>query len=209
MRLSRSWIPALGAVLWLATRPAGAAPRTYVVDAAASSVRVHVGKSGAFSFAGHSHEVVAPAVSGEIVADAADLGASRVTLTFEAGALKVLPEGEPAGDAPKVQEVMRGPKVLDAVRFPAITFKSQRVTGRESGGGAYDLELTGELMLHGVTRALTLPVHVEMAGETLTASGKTMLRHDQFGMLPVSAAGGSVKVKNEIPIEYRLVAKLR
>lgn len=209
MRLFPSWILAPGAMLVLAAAPAGAAPRTYVVDAAASSVRVHVGKSGAFSFAGHKHEVVAPAVSGEIVADPADLGASQVTLTFQAGALKVLPEGEPAGDAPKVEEIMRGPKVLDAVRFPAVTFKSQRVTGREAGGGAYDLELTGELTLRGVARAFTLPVHVEVAGETLTASGKATLRHDQFGMEPVSAAGGSVKVKNEIPIEYRLVGKLR
>src|SRR5947207_11305974 len=86
--------------------PAGAAPRTYVVDAGASAVRVHVGKSGAFSFAGHTHEVAAPAVSGEIAADAGDLSASRVSLTFEAGALKVLPEAEPAGDAPKVEEAM-------------------------------------------------------------------------------------------------------
>jgi polyisoprenoid-binding protein YceI len=207
MRLIPTWILAPGAIVALSAVPAGAAPRTYVVDAAASSVRVHVGKSGAFSFAGHKHEVVAPAVSGEIVADPADLGASRVTLTFEAGALKVLPEGEPAGDAPKVEEIMRGPKVLDSVRFPAITFKSQRVTGREKGGGAYDLELTGELTLHGMTRALTLPVHVEVAGETLTASGQATLLHDQFGMEPVGAAGGAVKVKNEIPIEYRLVAK--
>jgi polyisoprenoid-binding protein YceI len=208
MRFFPSRTLAVGALLLLAVLPAGAEPRTYVVDAGASSVRVHVGKSGAFSFAGHKHEVVAPAVSGEIVADPADLGASRVTLTFEAGALTVLPEGEPAGDAPKVEETMRGPKVLDAVRFPVITFKSQRVTGREAGG-AYDLELTGELTLHGMTRALTLPVHVEMAGETLTATGKATLRHDQFGMQPVSAAGGAVKVKNEIPIDFRLVAKLR
>ena len=209
MRFRPCPTPALVAVVLMAGAPLGAAPRTYAVDAAASSVRIHVGKSGALSFAGHKHEVVAPVVSGEIVADAADLAASRVTLTFQAGALKVLPEGEPAGDAPKVEEIMRGPKVLDAVRFPAITFKSQRVTGGDAGGGAYDLELAGELMLHGVTRALTLPVHVEVAGETLIASGRTTLRHDQFGMEPVSAAGGSVKVKNEIPIEYRLVAKLR
>src|SRR5215217_4925992 len=98
--------PAVAAILLLAGVPVDAAPRTYAVDAAASSVRVHVGKSGAFSFAGHKHEVVAPAVTGEIVADATDLAASRVTLTFQAGALKVLPEGEPAGDAPKVEEIM-------------------------------------------------------------------------------------------------------
>jgi len=207
-RCPRPWTLAF-AVLAVLAAPLAAAPRTYVVDAAASSVRIHVGKSGAFSFAGHKHEVVAPALSGEVIADPADLGASRVSLTFEAGALKVLPEGEPAGDPPKVEEAMRGPKVLDAARFPEVTFKAQRVTGRETGGGAYDLELAGQLALHGVTRDLTLPAHVEVAGDTLTASGKTVLRHDQFGMQPVGAAGGAVKVKNEIEIEYRIVARGR
>jgi polyisoprenoid-binding protein YceI len=207
MRISLwSWA---GVAVLLCAPPLAAAPRTFVVDAAASSVRIHVGKSGAFSFAGHTHEVVAPALSGEVTADPADLAASRVALTFEAGALKVRPEGEPAGDAPKVEEAMRGPKVLDAARFPAVTFKSQKVSGREAGGGAYDLELAGEIALHGVTRALTLPVHVEVSGDTLTASGKAVLRHDQFGMQPVSAAGGSVKVKNEIAVEYRIVARGR
>ena len=200
---------ALAALFVLAAAPAGAAPRTYLVDAGASSVRVHVGKSGALSFAGHKHEVVAPAVSGEIIADPADLGASRVDLTFAAAALEVRPEGEPAGDAPKVEEAMRGPKVLDAVRFPTIVFKSQRVAGKDAGGGAYDLELTGELTLRGVTRVFTLPVRVEVAGEALTASGKATIRHDQFGMQPVSAAAGAVKVKNEIAIEYRIVGRAR
>jgi polyisoprenoid-binding protein YceI len=193
----------------LAAPPLSAEPRTYVVDAGASSVRIHVGKSGAFSFAGHKHEVVAPALSGEVAADPADLGASRVSLTFEAGALKVLPEGEPAGDPPKVEEAMRGPKVLDAARFASITFKTERVSGRQSGSGVYDLEVAGEIALHGVTRPITLPVHVEVAGDTLTASGKAVLRHDQFGMEPVSVAGGSVKVKNEIEVEYRIVARGR
>lgn len=207
MRVSLRWWAAVA--VFLGTPPLAAAPRTFVVDPAASSVRIHVGKSGAFSFAGHHHEVVAPALSGEVTADPADLAASTVALTFEAAALKVLPEGEPAGDAPKVEEVMRGPKVLDAVRFPAVTFKSQRVSGHEAGSGAYDLELAGEIALHGVTRPLTLPVHVEVSGDTLTASGKAVLRHDQFGMEPVSAAGGSVKVKNEIAVEYRIVARGR
>ena len=201
----RSWA-CVSAVL--AAAPLAAAPRTYVVDPAASSVRIHVGKAGAFSFAGHTHEVVAPALSGEATADPADLAASRVALTFEAAALKVRPEGEPPEDPPKVEEAMRGPKVLDAAHFPTISFKSQRVSGRDAGGGAYDLELTGELVLHGVTRPITLPVHVEVSGDTLTASGKAVLRHDQFGMQPVSVAG-VVKVKNEIAVEYRIVARGR
>ncbi len=150
----RSWACASAV---LAAAPLVAAPRTYVVDPAQSAVRIHVGKSGAFSFAGHTHEVAAPALSGEVTADPADLAASRVVLTFEAGALEVRPEG---------------------------------------------------VALHGVTRPITLPVHVEVSGDTLTASGKTVLRHDQFGMQPVSVAG-VVKVKNEIAIDYRIVARGR
>jgi polyisoprenoid-binding protein YceI len=131
-----------------------------------------------------------------------------VSLTFDAGAMKVVAEGEPAGDPPKVEEAMRGPKMLDVGRFPTITFKSQRVSARPATGGAYDLELAGEMTIHGVTRPLTLPVHVEVAGETLTATGKALLRHDQFGLQPISVAG-VVKVKNEIGVTYRIVARAR
>jgi len=192
----------------LSALPSAAASRTYAVDAGASEVRIHVGKSGAFGFAGHTHEVTAP-VKGEVVADPDNLGGSSVSLTFDTGEMKVLAEGEPAGDPPKVEEAMKGPKLLEVARFPTITFKSQKVTARPAAGGAYDLELAGEMNIHGATRPLTLPVHVEVAGQTLTATGKAVLRHDEFGLQPISAGGGTVKVKNEIGVTYRIVARVR
>ncbi len=180
----------------------------YPVDGARSSVRVHVGKSGAFSFAGHRHEVEAP-VSGTITADAAALSASSLELTFASAGLRVLPEHEPSGDAPKVEEVMRGPQVLDVTRFPEIRFRSKRVEGRAVAGGRYELSVVGELSLHGITREMTVPVSVTVEGQTLTAIGKATLRHDAFGMKPVSAAGGTVKVANELGIDFRIVAVQR
>jgi polyisoprenoid-binding protein YceI len=170
-----------------------------------SSVQIHVGKSGALSFAGHKHEVQAP-VSGTVAADPANLSGSSVDLTFASARLLVLPDGEPSGDAPKVEEAMRGPEVLDVVRFPKIQFKSKRVTGQASGG-SYDLSLVGELSLHGVTQEITVPVKVTLDGRTLTAVGQTTLRHDQFGMKPVAAGGGTVKVSNEIQIAFKIVAE--
>ncbi len=187
---------------------AGAGAATYPVVESKSSVRVHVGKSGAFSFAGHRHEVQAP-VSGTVTADPADLGASSVDLTFASVRLRVLPEGEPSGDAPKVEEIMHGPEVLDAVRFPEIHFRSKKVTGRALPNGAYDLSLVGELSLHGVTQEITLPVKVTLQGRSLKATGETTVRHDQFGMKPVSAGGGTVKVANEIRIDFEIVAEQR
>ena len=187
--------------------PLGAVPRAYVVDPGSSSVQVHVGKSGVFGFAGHEHDVVAQRVAGTVEADPDDLARSTVALTFEASGLRVVAEGEPAGDAPKVQEVMSGPKVLDAARFPSITFRSRTVTGRRVADGVYELQVAGELSLHGVARPVTVPVRVEVSGATLTATGRTVVAQRAFGIQPVSAGGGTVKVKNEVDVTFRIVAR--
>ena len=195
----------LAAVAVLAPIVAAAQPADYVVDASRSSVRIHVGKSGAFSFAGHRHQVEAP-VSGTVRADPAALETSAVELRFASAGLRVRPEGEPAGDAPKVQEVMQGEKVLEVGRFPEIRFVSKAVRGQAVGGSAYDLTLVGDLTLRDVTRELTVPVRVALEGGALNATGRALLRHDQFGLKPVSAAGGTVKVANELRVEFTIVA---
>ena len=198
------WVLALGFAL-----PAAAATRTYVIDSSASAVQVHVGKSGVFGFAGHTHEVAAERFEGRVDADPDDLARSSVELSFEASGLKVSAQGEPEGDAPKVQEVMAGPKVLDVSRFPAIRFRSRQVAGRRAADGAYELQVSGEISLHGVSRPVTVPVRVELSGTTLTASGRAALVQRAFGMEPVSAGGGTVKVKNEVGIEFRIVARVK
>jgi len=177
------------------------------VMAEPSAVRIHVGKTGVFSFAGHTHEIIS-GVEGTVVADPADLARSSVTLAFDAKSVQVVPSpDEPAKDIPKVQAIMIGPEVLDAARFPTITFTSRSVTGKEAARGVWDVQVTGDLTLHGVSRSLTLPLRVEVTGDRLTATGKTVLRHSEFGMKPVSAGGGTVKVKNEIGVDYRIVAR--
>jgi polyisoprenoid-binding protein YceI len=186
---------------------AGAAEQGYTVVAEQSAVRIHVGKSGVFGFAGHEHEVVATIAQGTIVADPADLARSSVTLSFDSAALKVTGEGEPAKDVPEVQAKMTGPEVLDAARFQAITFRSRSVTGKEMSSGVYDIQVVGDLSLHGMSRSLTLPLRVEVSDQGLTATGKTTLRQTDFGMKPVSAGGGTVKVKNEIGVDFRIVAR--
>jgi len=183
-----------------------AADAPYTVVESKSSVRVHVGKSGLLSFAGHLHEVVAP-LSGTVIADATNLSASSVNLTFASARLTVLAEGAPAGEAPKVEEVMRSAAVLDVIRFPEIRFHSTAVSGRLVSPGNYELRITGALSLHGVEKEIIAPVKVVVEGRTLTATGQLTLRHDQFGMKPVTAGGGAVKVANEIRIDFKIVAE--
>jgi polyisoprenoid-binding protein YceI len=205
MPTNLSTIPAV-AVLALAL-PGFAAPAeiTYAVDAARSSVVIHVGRSGVFSFAGHTHTVVAPALQGRVVAVDDDLARSAVRLSFDAARLTVQERGEPEGDAPKVQAAMLGPKVLDAGRFPAINFESTAVSGTQSSPGAYQLTVRGSLTLHGMTRPVTLPLAVEVGADGLEATGRMTIRQTDYGIDPVSVAG-VVKVKNELAIEYTIVA---
>jgi len=193
-------------------RVAGAASLadgTFVVSERRSSVLVHVGKSGVLSLAGHRHEVAAP-VTGFINVDPGDLGASSVELAFATARFHVLPEGEPEGDAPKVEEVMRGPRVLDSARFGEIRFRSRTVSGRAVGGRVadeYEVQVTGDLTVHGVTREVVVPMRVVLDGDTLTAKGSGTIRHDQFGLTPVTAAGGAVRVRNDIEIGFEIVAE--
>jgi len=197
------WV--LSGVLWVEASRAETA--RYSVDAERSRVSIHVGKAGAFKFAGHEHDVIARLLEGEVVAVPEDLGRSTVKLRFETAGLRVSEKGEPAGDAPKVQETMLGPKLLDAERHPSIAFVSTEVTGKAASAAAYELEVSGDLTLHGTTRRVKLPVRVELKGETLEATGRLPLEQTAFGLKPVSAGAGTVKVKDEVRIDFSIVAK--
>jgi polyisoprenoid-binding protein YceI len=191
----------------VALAAAAVSPQRYAVAPDQSTVTIRVGRAGLFKFAGHEHVVTAPAFRGEVLADAGDLSRSSVWVTFESAALRVTGEGEPAKDVPKVQAAMVGPKVLDAERFPEIAFRSRAVSGRAAGAGAWELTVTGDLTLHGVTRAVTLPLKVQLSGETLAAAGTTVIRHTDYGLKPVSVAG-VVNVRNEIGVEFRITARV-
>jgi polyisoprenoid-binding protein YceI len=193
-------------LLWPAA--SRAEPRTYVVEAGESSFTIAVGRAGLFKFAGHEHEVVANAFTGEIVADPDDPTRSSVVLTFDAAGVKLTGKGEPPEDVPKVQETMVGPRALDVARFPKIVFRSSAVKARPAPDGRFDVQVTGDPTLRDVTRPVALDVKVETRGDALVTTGGTVLRHTDFGLRPIAVAG-VVKVKNELPVSFHIVAHAR
>jgi polyisoprenoid-binding protein YceI len=152
---------------------------------------------------------MAQRISGVINFDAADITDSSVRLTIDAAALRVTGKGEPAQDVPEVQRVMLSEKVLDVGRYPTIAFESTRLTVDKRAGTAVDVSIAGQLTLHGVTRPLSLPVHVElMSNDTLTASGQLRVKQTDYGITPVTAAG-VVKVKDMLDVDFVIVADAR
>ena len=195
------------ALTFLSLQPAWAASRIYSIDSKASSVQAHVGKTGIGSFAGHEHQILAPALQGDVNADFDDLPKSTVELLVNARAMTVSEEGEPKGDAPKVQQAMRGPNVLNVARFPLIRFRSREVSGKKLSDTSYELRVQGDLSLHGMVKPIVVPLKVDLQGDTLTADGKLRVKQSEFGIKPTTAAGGLVQVEDEVPLTFRIVAR--
>ena len=202
----------LGVGLWLfaaafgATTVGQASLATWRVDPATSHVTIHVGKAGVFSFvAGHTHEVTGPIEAGAVEFDSDDPARSQVQLSIATAALEVSPIGEPSGDAPKVQETMAGPKVLDVATYPHITFDSTSASVDRRDGPTLDLRLSGRLTIRNVTQPVTALVHVQLTDSGLTADGTFTIKQTAFGISPVSVAG-VVAVKDALDIAFSIVA---
>jgi polyisoprenoid-binding protein YceI len=196
--------------VWLAAQPVAPpapGPTVLTIDAAASHVTILVGKAGVLSFAGHAHEVVAPAVRGRVTFDPTDWPHASVSLEFDAARLRVTGKGEAASDVPAVEHTMLGEQVLDVQHFPTVAFQSRRVSVVVGAAGVAALTIEGDMTLHGKTRPLTIRASatVDAAGG-VTATGAFTFKQTDFGMVPVTAAGGAVRVKDDVDIQFALKA---
>lgn len=154
-----------------------------------STMTIHVAKSGLFSAFGHNHTISAPIA--RVAVDEKSKSASITVLTAE---MRVMDPEVSEKDRAEIQATMLGPKVLDAQRFPEIKFTSSRI--EETAPRRF--RVSGALQLHGITKELVFPV----AGTPEHYSGKARLKQTDFGIRPVTVAGGTVKVKDEIEIDF-------
>jgi polyisoprenoid-binding protein YceI len=177
--------------LWVSP-PTAASSDSQKIDGPHSTVTVRVYKSGFLSAFGHNHEIQAPIQSGEVK----EADNPSVELRVDARKLRVLdPEVSEATRA-QVQDTMQGSQVLDVVQFPEIRFQSTGIEGK----GPDHWIVHGNLALHGRDRSIAVAV-------TLKAEhyrGSATLKQTDFGITPVTVAGGTVKVKDEVKIEFEI-----
>lgn len=169
-------------------------PTSTAIDVDRSSILIHVSKSGMFSFAGDNHEVRAPIAAGSV-----NEAAKTVELKVDASKLTVLdPSLSPAKRA-QVQQEMLSVNVLDPARYPEIRFRSIQAEQVKPG----EWNVRGELTLHGQSRPLTLHV-TNTSGHY---RGTATFKQTDFGITPVSVAGGTIKVKDELKIDFDIVLR--
>ena len=164
------------------------------MDPERSVLTVRVYKAGLLSPFGHQHEIRAPIQRGTF-----DEGKDTVEFAVDARTLRVMDSNISEKDRAEIQSRMLGPKVLDSTEFQEIRFHSTEVTRVAENAWS----VNGDLTLHGQTQ----PVRVKVERLDGRYRGSAQLRQKQFGIEPVTVAGGSIKVKNEVRVEFEIVAK--
>ena len=124
---------------------------------------------------------------------------ARVDLTVESGSVKVLDDWINDGKKEDVRKEAVGKDVLDAKKFPQITFVSTGV----SGDTGIAFQVAGNLTVRGITKAVTLTVKKSR----LNYVGETKFPMSGFGIKPPKALLGAIGTTDEMTIRFVVESK--
>lgn len=177
----------------------------YQLDPAASRFRVQAYASGLLAPFGHSPKIAIRNFWGEVFFDPESVEQSSLSLRMDNASFEV----ENDFSAKDRREIMRvvHTEVLETATFPDIRYESNAVSMRIVGEGRYWVVVDGNLSLHGVTCPQKVVASVLITGDTCRASGDFSVRQSDYLIKLVSAAAGTLKVKDEVKCVFDIVAR--
>jgi len=184
--------------------PIAPAAQRYILDAPQSKFIAHALAGGLLWFKGHDHLVAVRDFTGEAQLDPAALSASSLQINAKTASMvetsSVFTDQQKQIINKELREI-----VLLPDQYPDIIFKSTNVTGKSVVGNQYDLKIGGNLTLHGVTRAITIPTKVTISGNQMRAEGDFSINRSDFGVKATSAVHGLVRVRDKVKFSFEIV----
>ena len=180
---------------------------TYTLDASRSKFMANANRSGLLWFEGHSHHLAASDFSGRVELTPQTITPASLRLVVKAASLH-----ETGADFTDQQKQIINKELHDIVllpdQYPDIVFQSTNVTAKPAAtGGGYDVKLTGDLTLHGVTRRIEIPATVTLNGDEMRAVGHFSIDRDNYKVKATSAAHGTVRVDNTVKFDFDIVGR--
>ena len=127
---------------------------------------------------------------------------SRVELTVEANSAACQDTWVSPSDLQKVQA--KALEMMDVAKHPQLLFTSQRIV--PLGGDWFRVE--GLLNVGGTPKPVSVDVRLAgQGGEVLTFTGSAEVRLKDYGLKPPGAALGLIGTKNEMSLEFVLLAR--
>jgi polyisoprenoid-binding protein YceI len=178
----------------------------HVIDAKASNFVIQVFATGLLSAFGHSPKIAIRNFEGNVdfAAGTIPLAGASLHLLIQADSLEVTDDIS-ARDRDEIQRRINQ-EVLDTENFREIVYQCSKVTA-SGGGDRYWIALQGELTMRGITRPVPVSAKVSLNGNSLRASGEFALRQSDFHIPQVTAAAGTIRVKDEVKCTFDIVAR--
>ena len=177
----------------------------YLIDKSASKFTVRAFATGMLSALGHSPTFAIRDFEGDLEFSPEALNQASLRIHIKADSLEVMDDIK-SKDRQEMESTMNQ-RVLEISKYPEIEFATTSVTATQLGEGRYQANLNGTLALHGVTRQIAVPTQVTLLGDMLRAGGEFPLEQSSFGIAPVSVAGGTLKLKDELKLAFDIVAR--
>jgi polyisoprenoid-binding protein YceI len=190
--------------------PAAGASKTtkvlYVIDPKGSTFVVRAFAAGLLSTFGHNPTIAIPDFEGAVQFSSDALEEASARLVIRAASLTVTDDIS-IKDRQEIERRMNE-EVLETDGFEEIVYECNHVAPiQKISEGMYAVTLNGELSLHGMTRTQPVSARVTIKGETLRAAGEFSIRQSDYEIRPVSAAGGTVKLKDELKLSFDITAR--
>lgn len=121
--------------------------------------------------------------NGEIHYANNDIAQSHVQITIDSSSIKA--------DDPKLTEHLKTPDFFDVAKYPDAKFES--VTIKPGGEKGATHTVTGNLTMHGVTKAITFPATISVTPETATVDATFAINRKDFGINYAGAADNLIR----------------
>ncbi len=182
-----------------------AASAVYVLDPGLSRFTARAFATGLLAAMGHSPSFAIRQFTGEANFPASAPEQGSVRIVVQAASFELTDQVSDK-DRREIERTTRN-DVLEVSRFPEIVFEASHPSISKGGEGYYWANLTGKLTLHGITQPQQITAQVSITDSELRANGELTVRQSSFGIKPVSVAGGTLKIKDDVKVTFDFVAR--
>jgi polyisoprenoid-binding protein YceI len=199
----KGWNPSSGRSASLTIAPA---TQRYRLDSSQSKFIAHALRGGLLWFKGHDHLVAVREFTGEAQMTSDSITPASLEIIAKAGSMVETSSAFTDQQKQIIDKELRE-IVLQPDKYPDITFRSTAVTGKAVAPNQYDLKITGDLTLHGVSKPISIPTHITITGNDMRAQGEFSVNRDDFKVKATSAFHGLVRVRDKMKFTFDIVGR--
>jgi polyisoprenoid-binding protein YceI len=179
----------------------------YVLDPSQGRFTVRAFSGGMLSVLGHNPTFAIRDYGGELRFAPDAPAEAAILITVKADSLTVTDPVSPK-DREEIERRMRE-EVLETAKYPEVVYRSIEIQADRIADDWYRLRISGELSLHGVKKTHPVEAQLRLLGDEMRLSGQCTLSHSAYRIKPVTALGGTIKLKDELKFDFEIVGQKR